>query len=150
MKIILILLVLTGNLCFAQTDWVKWDAEEISYTIKSDVHQKRIFDDKTISSTILSAFKFSYGYLFSDLDGDNCPFHPTCSEFFIQSAKENGLHLGLMMFTDRFARDTNLFKNYSYYPIHKSGRFYDPSKWYGLSGDQIFEDEKKNVLNFQN
>ena len=86
---------------------------------------------------MLSSLRNIYYFFISDLDGDNCPFYPTCSAFFIQSIKETDLFIGGLMFADRFTRDLNLLKGINHYPIKKSGKFFDPPYNYTLNSQKI-------------
>lgn len=122
---------------YAQTDWVRWDAEVIPYKIGDQTDRFKTNENRNSSSGIISLIRNTYGFFISDLDGDNCPFYPSCSNFFVQSVAEGGLIKGSLMFSDRFMRDMNLFKSKNHYPIHKSGKFFDPPINYILSQEKI-------------
>lgn len=122
---------------YSQTDWVKWDAEVISYKIGDQTNRFKGNENKTYDSGIISLLRNTYAFFISDLDGDNCPFYPSCSNFFVQSVAETGLIKGSLMFSDRFMRDMNLFKGKSHYPIHKSGKYFDPPINYTLLEEKI-------------
>jgi putative component of membrane protein insertase Oxa1/YidC/SpoIIIJ protein YidD len=79
----------------------------------------------------------TYWIFISDLDGDNCPFHPSCSSFFLESIEETNLIQGTLMFFDRFTRDSNPVNREEHYPVYKNYRFYDPPKLYTLSKEKI-------------
>lgn len=123
---------------YAQSDWIKWDAVVISYNIGDKTDRFKINENRTSDSGIISLLRNTYALFISDLDGDNCPFYPSCSNFFVQSIAEAGLIKGSLMFSDRFMRDMNLFKGKNRYPIHKTGKFYDPSNNYTLLQEKIF------------
>lgn len=133
-----VLLFMAFNvITFAQTDWVKWGAQEVQYQIVSDYKITTDNSNYGTGSRILSAVRSVYSFLISDLDGDNCPFHPSCSHFFVESVNETGLIKGSLMFADRFIRDLNFFKGRGEYSVHLSGKFFDPSSNYTLISEKI-------------
>ena len=123
---------------YSQTDWVKWGKAEVSYTIKSDSYADETkVENPGITAGALSLLREIYAFFISDHDGDNCPFYPSCSNFYVKSVKEAGIIKGTLMFADRFTRDMNIFKSPSHYPRHTTGRFYDPPQNYTLHEDKI-------------
>ncbi len=130
--IIFVLLIFSENL-FSQTDWEKWGKAETDYTIKDNYrHRNYDFNSDNAENFIVKSFANAYWFFVSDLDGDNCPFRPSCSAFFVDAVKETNIFQGTLMFFDRFTRDTNIFKE-GKYPREKSGYYYDPSSLYTLS-----------------
>ncbi len=134
MRIVVFILILS-NLIFAQTDWKRWQKVDVSYSIKSNGLEENHGHKK--SSSTLSILKDGYSFLISDLDGDNCPFYPTCSSFYVKSVSQTNIIKGTLMFADRFTRDSNLFKTREHYATHISGRLYDPIKNYLLTDSTI-------------
>jgi putative component of membrane protein insertase Oxa1/YidC/SpoIIIJ protein YidD len=123
---------------FSQTDWVKWGKAEVSYEIKkAEFPEETKEESGGIITSILSLTRKVYAFFISDVDGDNCPFYPSCSNFYVKSVKEEGIIKGTLMFADRFTRDLNFLKSASHYPRHISGRFYDPPENYTLNSDKI-------------
>jgi putative component of membrane protein insertase Oxa1/YidC/SpoIIIJ protein YidD len=120
----------------AQNDWKRWGSVEISYQIKKPA-------DDTASSAgsiavkAASVLRSLYKYFISDLDGDNCPFYPSCSAFFVDAVKETNLIMAMLSFSDRFTRDLNFFKGLNDYPLHNSGKYYDPAVNYTLNSRLI-------------
>jgi uncharacterized protein len=49
-----------------------------------------------------------YKKFISSQDGSTCSFHPSCSEYAVQSIKKHGLIKGVMMFFDRYTRCNSL------------------------------------------
>jgi len=135
-KLAAAILILSLSSVSAQTDWKRWEPAEVEYAKPAAAKVSRIFNSVTFTNAILSGFQFVYGYAISDVDGDNCPFSPTCSSFFVQSVKRTNFAQGLLMFADRFTRDSNIFKQYSYYPVLKNRHFYDPIDLYIWSADK--------------
>lgn len=123
---------------YAQTDWVRWDAEVIPYKIGDTTDRFKANENRNSGAGIISFLRNTYGFFISDLDGDNCPFYPSCSNFFVQSVAEVGLIKGSLMFSDRFIRDMNLFKSKNHYSIHKSGKYFDPPINYTLVQEKIY------------
>lgn len=121
----------------AQTDWVKWEAKEISYELITHQHHDYTIDKSNFGMTILSVVRNTYYFFISDLDGDNCPFEPSCSAFFLQSVKETSIIKGTLMFADRFTRDLNFFKGMNHYPLLSSNKFSDPAYNYTLHSVKI-------------
>jgi putative component of membrane protein insertase Oxa1/YidC/SpoIIIJ protein YidD len=132
MRIILLIIIVFTSFVTAQTDWNRWVKAEVDYSIKLDG-----VDKHGDSSSTMSILKDGYSFLISDLDGDNCPFYPTCSSFYVQSVSQTNIIKGTLMFADRFTRDSNLFKTNEHYPIHVSGKLYDPSYNYQLEDSTI-------------
>lgn len=123
---------------YAQTDWVKWGKADYSYRINSTSTQR----DYSIGLNspgrfVLKSFANAYWIFISDVDGDNCSFSPTCSNFFIQSVEKTNFVQGTLMFFDRFTRDMNFTGKLNHYPRVGDGHFYDPPSLYILYRDSI-------------
>jgi putative component of membrane protein insertase Oxa1/YidC/SpoIIIJ protein YidD len=132
----LVFLFFLANL-FAQTDWEKWDKIEIDYTLPNQTRNRNYdFEFDNTGEFILKSFANAYWFFISDVDGDNCPFRPSCSLFLIDAVKETNIFQGSLMFFDRFTRDLNIFKK-GHYPKVLSGRYYDPVNLYTLFEERI-------------
>jgi putative component of membrane protein insertase Oxa1/YidC/SpoIIIJ protein YidD len=133
---VLFLIIFTGK-SFCQLESLKWTKQEISYT-KSDHFKPHnySFQSDDAGEFMKKSFVNAYWFFISDVDGDNCPFRPSCSTFFIDATEETNIFQGTLMFSDRLMRDFNPFKNY-HYPLDKSGHYYDPSINYTLSSQKI-------------
>lgn len=145
MKSVLFLILFSGIIS-AQTDWVRWGKADVDYEISSQHQHSHSIDNSNIGSSILSGLQIFYAVLISDVDGDNCPFYPTCSSFFVRSIKETNIFKGTLMFADRFTRDSNLFKRRGHYPVHSSGRFYDPTYNYYLDQNKVKFYSRKKIV----
>ena len=133
MKFIFIIVFIPLLLLNAQTDWEKWEKADIDYTLKDNYrHRDYSFDSGNVGNFGVKSFVNAYWFFVSDVDGDNCPFRPSCSSFFVDAVKETNIFQGTLMFFDRFTRDINIFKE-GKYPREKSGYYYDPSSLYTLS-----------------
>lgn len=136
---VLLYILIFSTILNAQTEWTKWSAVEFNYVSYGfDNAQQNDYD-------FLAFLAIGYRYLISDIDGDNCPFEPACSAFFVKSIKSEGLFKGFLMFSDRFLRDINFFKGLNDYPVSEKGKFYDPPEIYSLLPKKyqaIFNDDK--------
>ncbi|MGE5681466.1 MAG: membrane protein insertion efficiency factor YidD [Bacillota bacterium] len=121
----------------AQADLKRWGKSTVNYSTENSAANRQEDSEKeTPGSFILNTSRSLYSFFISDLDGDNCPFQPTCSSFFIQSVKSTNLFQGILMFSDRFTRDMNLVK-IDHYPLSKNMRLYDPVSNYMLLPEKI-------------
>lgn len=136
--IIFLLLILIPTSAFCQIDELKWQKADISYQ-KQSHHTERdySFEAEDAGEFLKKSLANTYWFFISDVDGDNCPFSPSCSSFLLQSVSETNLFQGSLMFFDRFTRDINLAKGRNHYPRVQSGHFYDPPLNYTLSESKI-------------
>ncbi|MFH0734591.1 MAG: membrane protein insertion efficiency factor YidD [bacterium] len=127
---------------FAQADWVKWDQKSVEYTkvLNKNIEYKP--EHTSFFTFFTNTAKKVYKTVFSNLDGENCPFTPTCSNFYVESVEKGGIIKGTLMFFDRFTRDANLFKNFDQYKIVNDNKFYDPVNNYLLKPEIIELDIK--------
>jgi hypothetical protein len=133
-----ILVCLWIPVLFSQTDWERWGKADFSYEIRTDNTQRNYnISGDNAGQIILKTAAIGYWLFISDVDGDNCPFNPTCSSFFLQSVKETNIIQGTFMFADRFTRDMDIFGRLSHYPIARNKHFYDPPTLYTLDKDKI-------------
>ena len=147
MKIIFIVILISTSISInAQTDWQRWSANEVSYELPQFEKKDYSFDRSGFITSTISVFKNTYYFLISDLDGDNCPFHTTCSNFFVQSVKTTNIFQGSLMFADRFTRDLNLFKKGNY-PYSKNGKYYDSVQNYKLLQNEINYIPSNQIVN---
>jgi putative component of membrane protein insertase Oxa1/YidC/SpoIIIJ protein YidD len=136
-KILFIICIGTMTL-FSQTDWEKWGKVDFSYKMHKDKTQRNYnISGDNAGQILLNSAAIGYWLFISDVDGDNCPFSPTCSSFFLQSVKETNIVQGTLMFADRFTRDMDIFGRTSHYPIAKNRHFYDPPALYTLDKSKI-------------
>jgi len=132
---VILLMTVTVN---SQTDWVRWEKSDVSYQIK-DNYLDREYDlsIKSASDIIVKPVINAYWFFISDVDGANCPFQPSCSSFLVQSIRETNPFQGVVMFFDRFTRDTNVFGRDEHYPKYGKRHFYDPITLYTLDTNKI-------------
>lgn len=143
MKKILLITVFLSVCLQAQTDWERW--EKVDFV--SQFQNLGKSENETLQkSSFLSVLKDSYSFLISDLDGDNCPFYPTCSNFFVHAVHETNILKGTLMFADRFTRDSNLFKSKLHYAYHISGKLYDPIDNYLLADSSIIFHSRDKIV----
>lgn len=117
----------------AQSKLTKWGKAEINYTLPVNEHSRNYsYAGETVLSAVPKTLIMGYWFFISDVDGDNCPFYPSCSTFFIESVKETNVIQGSLMFADRFTRDINIFNRSAKYTEIRNGRYYDPPSKYVL------------------
>ena len=137
-KQIFVLFFLLQISTFSQTDWVRWEKSDPSFKIPDPTiqieHELKI---ESASDVLLKPVVYSYWFFISDVDGDNCPFYPSCSRFFLQAVKETNIVQGTLMFFDRFTRDTNFMNRNLHYPYFDNHHFYDPVSLYMLDSRKI-------------
>ncbi len=132
-----LLAILMISSVHAQTDLKRWEAESVSYEIPYKTHHIYSIDNSSFGMMFFSFARNVYYFFISDLDGDNCPFYPTCSSFFVESVKETNILKGTLMFADRFTRDINFFKGRSHYPVYLNGKLFDPPSNYTMDSQKI-------------
>lgn len=138
MKVFLCFFILFPTIIFAQTDWQKWGKANYSYAVNDNFKKKELsFDAKNPGRFVLKSLLDSYWFFISDVDGDNCSFSPTCSNFFLQSVSKTNLFQGTLMFFDRFTRDMDFIAKLDFYPRVPDGHFYDPISLYTLNKNEI-------------
>jgi putative component of membrane protein insertase Oxa1/YidC/SpoIIIJ protein YidD len=139
MKIFLILFFISYPLISqVQIETHKWEKADIRYAKNSDgLEALHSSIDQNISGSIVKSLASAYWFFISDLDGDNCPFRPSCSRFFIKAVSETNLVQGALMFADRFTRDLNVFNRLNKYPRTSSSYLYDPISLYTLDESKI-------------
>ena len=137
MKFILFFLFISFTL-YAQTDIKKWGKAETSYQIQPAGSERSYGIEKgSATDMFVSGLTHTYWIFISDVDGDNCPFSPSCSSFFIESVKETNIIQGILMFADRLTRDTDFIDRQLRYPVAKNGRLYDVPSNYKLNSAEI-------------
>lgn len=128
-KFLLAILCLS-SLSIAQIETHKWETKTVDYLLQQNEEKSTTIKTNNVSTLLISSAQIIYHKLFSEYDGDNCPFYPSCSTFFVHAVDSLNIVFGSFLFADRFTRDLNFFKGFESYPIHQSGKFYDPVKKY--------------------
>ena len=133
---------------YSQTDWVRWEKSDLTYQLKNN-YLERDYDlsIESVSDVIVKPVINAYWFFVSDVDGANCPFQPSCSSFLVQSIKETNVFQGVVMFFDRFTRDTNIFGRHEHYPRYGKNHFYDPVSLYTLEEENINYIPAKTYVN---
>ncbi|MCX6170416.1 MAG: membrane protein insertion efficiency factor YidD [Ignavibacteriales bacterium] len=137
MKSFLLFFFLSAALLSAQSDWVKWESQQVSYELPAYQHHDYSIDKSNFGLSILSVARNTYYFFVSDLDGDNCAFSPSCSAFYLQAIKETSIFKGTLMFADRFTRDINFFKGSNHYQLLPIKKYLDPVYNYTLHSAKI-------------
>lgn len=145
MKLIIIFLFAFSYSVFSQSEFDKWEKAEYLYRTDNSHHNTDIsFDSDNPFELIAKSFVYSYRLLISDVDGDNCPFHPSCSSFLLDAVEETNIITGTLMFFDRFTRDASFIGRNERYPAHKSGKLYDPAYLYVFNSTNDLPVSKKS------
>ncbi len=132
MKVLIFIVLLTLP-AFSQTENVRWKKKVISYrSMDLTISRDYAYNSGNPFDILLKSVTNAYWFFFSDLDGDNCPFHPSCSSFLLDAVEETNIVQGTLMFFDRFTRDASFIGRYERYPKHISGKLYDPAHIYDL------------------
>ncbi len=138
MKKLLLIILFMSVIMPAQTEMHRWGKAEITYQQKSPGSERNYgIENGSLSDILVEGFTHAYWIFISDVDGDNCPFSPTCSSFFVESVKETNIIQGVLMFSDRLTRDTNFFYREYHYPLAENGRLYDVPSNYKLNAAEI-------------
>ncbi len=138
MKFVFVFILFFPVLNLAQNEYEKWGKADFSYRLpeKSEERDYSINAGKAEDILLKGAADF-YWIFISNVDGDNCPFYPTCSSFFLQSVKQTNIFQGFLMFADRFTRDSNVYKRAERYPLAENGKFFDPVNLYSLNEENL-------------
>jgi len=147
-KYLLSILFISQVAIYSQTDWVRWEKSDLTYQFKNN-YLEREYDlsIESVSDVIVKPVINAYWFFVSDVDGANCPFQPSCSSFLVQSIKETNVFQGVVMFFDRFTRDTNIFGRHEHYPRYGKNHFYDPVSLYTLEEENINYIPAKTYVN---
>lgn len=84
-----------------------------------------IKDNSNELELVASGLFFFYKSFFSSQDGNHCVFHPSCSEYALQSIKEKGFLIGAIDAMDRLSRCNKLSPE-KYEKFENTGLLYDP------------------------
>ncbi|MDF1612775.1 membrane protein insertion efficiency factor YidD [Stygiobacter electus] len=117
---ILVLIFVFRFAVFAQPEFYKWQEKEIEYRTNF------INEEDYKSNSFLSHLQKIYTFIISEPDGDNCPFSPSCSNFFVEAVDKTNFFTGILLFADRFTRDMNPFKSLNQYNIISFRKLSDP------------------------
>ncbi len=101
-------------------------------------------ENRTADLSLSNLLVVPYRILISDVDGDHCPFTPTCSAFFVEACRQTNIFQGTLMFVDRFTRDSNtLDRSIHYMGDTKRNKLIDPVSNYRLHDSLIIVGPQK-------
>ena len=92
---------------------------------KQSGFKDHIKDNSNELEFVASGIFLFYKSFFSSQDGNHCVFHPSCSEYAIQSIKEKGFLIGVVDAMDRLSRCNKLSPE-KYNQFENTSMFYDP------------------------
>jgi len=127
-----IMLISTFSLS-AQPETSRWSAET-----GSENPAKSAASKSGGQRGILSNIQKAYKLVWSDYDGDNCPFEPSCSFFLVEAVDKAGLIKGALSFSDRFMRDLNPIKKAGVHTLSEKGKILDPVNLRINNSQEIF------------
>ena len=123
LKLVLIFFLFTST-AYCQIENLKWQKVDLLYEKPIRLSKRDYsFQADNAGEFITKSLANAYWFFISDVDGDNCPFRPTCSTFLIQSTKETNIFQASLMFFDRFTRDMNIVKGHNHYPRVNGGYY---------------------------
>jgi putative component of membrane protein insertase Oxa1/YidC/SpoIIIJ protein YidD len=131
---------------FAQTSLedLKWGAVEPEYAperVRSE--REYSFEFEGVLDALATTTIYGYRFFFSDVDGENCPFRPSCSQFFVEASRRYGVVHGGLMFADRFTRDATIVKSAAQYGAPEGGKYVDPPERYSaIEADALDSHER--------
>lgn len=132
---------------FPQKETERWIKKEINYETKVTIKEREYnFHFDSFSEAAFKLAAYTYWFSFSEHDGDNCPFYPSCSSFIVEAVKETNPVEGVLLFFDRFTRDANIFERDKNYAKTTSGKYYDPPSSYSFSKDKIIYFPSSSVI----
>ncbi len=126
----ILILFVTQESFAQQIENQKWEKIPVRYTIPVE-NRKHVLDlkfDKP-SDYLIKPLLNLYRITISEPDGSVCPFEPSCSQFFIEAVEKTNFIEGLLLFSDRFQRDANVFNRWDY-SVSKNRRLIDPIEKY--------------------
>lgn len=114
----------------SQVDFIRWEKSDNYLLIESRNSLAESFETKNINKkqSFIDVLLKVYKYSFSNFDGDNCSFYPSCSEFLAESFNLTNPLVSILLFFDRLSRDTNIFFKGDYVIINN--RYFDPPSDY--------------------
>jgi putative component of membrane protein insertase Oxa1/YidC/SpoIIIJ protein YidD len=132
------ILFIVLNLSIAQQSFAqqnenrKWEKTQVQYSIPIEDSEHKL-DLKFMKSSdyVVKPLLNLYRITISDADGSVCSFEPSCSEFLLEAIDKTNFLEGLLLFSDRFQRDANVF-NRGEYALTKNKRLSDSVERYFL------------------
>jgi putative component of membrane protein insertase Oxa1/YidC/SpoIIIJ protein YidD len=134
LRLVLLCCLLFASQPEAQTKLSHWGEVPKRYVAVDTALRKNQPAEWTMSNLLV----VPYRVFISDVDGDHCPFTPTCSAFFVDACRQTNIFQGTLMFVDRFTRDSNTFDRAGHYPTDtRRNRLIDPASNYRLRDSLI-------------
>lgn len=108
-----------------------WGIKKPDYNLHMhDVKKEYTYSFDSPADFITIPVIYTYWFAFSEPDGDNCPFYPSCSSFLVDGIQSYGFFRGSLLFWDRFTRDTNFTNRKKKYPVLHDHKYLDLPQLY--------------------
>ncbi|MBK6681834.1 MAG: membrane protein insertion efficiency factor YidD [Ignavibacteriales bacterium] len=133
MKLLCVLCVLCG-LFNSQSFTQSWEPKPIDYTEEIQAKSKYYKIEGDIPEAAFKLLVNGYRLFISEPDGENCPFNPSCSRFFVEALGQTNIIEAFLLTSDRLIRDTSFGNKFKHYHIDKYGYLVDPPSRY-ISGN---------------
>ena len=123
----------------AQSKLDHWGKQPVVYVKQEKITaQNYSLIKNSVGETLSNLVILPYHVFISDVDGDRCPFHPTCSAFYMQACRQTNIVQGTLMLFDRLTRDANVIDRSEHYKYdRKTKRLIDPVSNYRLRDSLI-------------
>lgn len=107
-----------------------WQPSTVDWSEELPVKKKFYELSGSVAEVSFIILVNGYRLFVSEPDGENCPFDPSCSRFFIESLKQTNLFEAILLASDRLIRDTSFGNKHRHYHIDKFGKLIDPPSRY--------------------
>lgn len=107
-----------------------WEAVRVDYAEEIPVKKKYYEIKGDVPEVVFRVLVNGYRLFISEPDGENCPFSPSCSRFFVEALGETNIVEAVLLTSDRLIRDTSFDNKYKHYHIDKHGYLIDPPSRY--------------------
>jgi len=104
----------------------QWKAVDVDYAEEMPVKKKYYEIKGDVPEIVFKVLVNGYRLFISDPDGENCPFSPSCSRFFVEALGKTNLIEAVLLTSDRLIRDTSFDNKYKHYHIDRFGYLIDP------------------------
>lgn len=107
-----------------------WQPNRVDWSEELPVKKKYYELSGSVAEVSFKILVNGYSLFISEPDGENCPFDPSCSRFFIESLKQTNVFEAVLLASDRLIRDTSFGNKYKHYHTDIFGKLIDPPSRY--------------------